>query len=214
MPWLQKRPQVSNPTQFYTVGLNKTVLIVGLGNPGTEYEYNRHNIGFLCIYEFTKDQPEFSGWQLKKDLKCHINIAQLADKRIVVIKPTTFMNHSGEAVALVTNFYKIPTTNILVIHDDLDINFGQIKTKIGGSDAGHNGLKSITASLKEDSYGRIRVGIGPKEPANIDAKDFVLKNFNKQETKLLTNLYQEVNAILTEYIYSDKLIIETRSFII
>ncbi|MHB1865070.1 MAG: aminoacyl-tRNA hydrolase [Candidatus Saccharimonadales bacterium] len=214
MPWLQKKPQFDNPTQFYTVGQNQTLVIVGLGNPGTEYENNRHNVGFHCIYEFTKSQQEFSGWQLKRDLKCHINTAQISDKRILVIKPTTFMNNSGEAVSAVTNFYKIPTTNIIVIHDELDINFGQIRTRTGGTDAGHNGIKSITKILGDENYRRIRIGIGPKKPSTIDSKEFVLQDFTLEESKHLANLYREVNAILTEYIYSGKLADDTRTFIV
>lgn len=215
MAWLQKRPQVSNPSMFYTVGVNRTLLIVGLGNPGKDYDNTRHNIGFRCIDEFTKTLSEFSGWVNKKDLKCQFTNAQLGDKRVIAIKPTTFMNNSGESLALVTNFFKIQAKDILVIHDELDINFGQIRTRVGGSDAGHNGIKSISESLGEQDYGRIRIGIGPKEPAAIDSKDFVLKPFTKEQATQLTNLYKEVNAILTEYIYSsDELPAETRSFIV
>jgi PTH1 family peptidyl-tRNA hydrolase len=215
MSWLQKRPQVSNPSLFYTVGLHKTVLIAGLGNPGKEYAFSRHNIGYRSAEEFIKATEEFSGWIVKKDLKCQMNTAQLGDKRVIVIKPLTFMNDSGEALSLVTNFYKIESSSILVLHDELDVNFGQIRTRLGGSDAGHNGIKSITEALGEDNYGRIRIGIGPKKPAQIDSKDFVLQNFSNEEQKELPNLFREVTAILTEYIYgSNEIANETRSFLI
>ncbi len=214
MSWLQKRPQISNPTQFFTVGLNTTVLIAGLGNPGKVYTATRHNIGFRCVEELCKKTDEFTGWQLKKDLKVELNSAQMSDKRVLVIRPTTFMNNSGQAVSAVVNFYKIPTSNILVIHDELDINFGQIRSRVGGSDAGHNGIKSITESLGNENYARIRVGIGPKNPKLLDSKDFVLAKFSDEESNHLPNLYKEVNALLTEYIYSGKLASDTRSFIV
>ena len=214
MAWLQKRPQVALPTALYTIGLNKTVLVVGLGNPGKEYESTRHNIGFQCLDNLIKNIEGFSDLVNKKDLKCHLSMAQLGDKRVIAIKPTTFMNNSGQAVMSVINYYKIDPNNLVVIHDELDIGFGQIRTRVGGSDAGHNGIKSISQSLGEDNYGRIRVGIGPK-PDNIDASDFVLKKFSKEETNELTNLYKESNAILTEYIYgSNGLANETRSFLV
>jgi PTH1 family peptidyl-tRNA hydrolase len=215
MSWLQKRPQVSNPSLFYTVGLNKTILICGLGNPGEEYVSTRHNIGYRSVEEFTKATEEFSGWVVKKDLKCQLNTAQLGDKRVFVIKPLTFMNDSGQALSLITNFYKIEAQSILVVHDELDINFGQIRTRLGGTDAGHNGIKSVTEALGEDNYGRVKIGIGPKKPAQIDSKDFVLQNFSKEEQKELPNLFREVTAILTEHIYSSNEIkSETRSFLL
>jgi len=195
--------------------MNSTILIVGLGNPGKEYDSTRHNIGFSCVEQFCKSQDEFQGWHIKKDLKCQINIAQMSDKRVMVIKPITFMNNSGEGVAAVTNFYKIHPDSIVVIHDELDINFGQIRSRVGGSDAGHNGVKSISEALGTENYGRIRIGIGPKKPASIDSKDFVLKSFQKEEASHMTALYKEVNAILSEHIFStNPLPSDTRSFII
>lgn len=215
MSWLQKRPQFNNPTQFYTIGFNTSILIVGLGNPGKKYENTRHNVGFKCVDEFCTNLDEFSGWQDKKDLKCHLNTAQMSDKRVLVIKPTTFMNNSGEAVIATVNFYKIQPSNILIIHDELDINFGQIRVRLGGSDAGHNGIKSISRSLGTTDYGRLRIGIGPKKPVSIDSKDFVLQPFSSEETKHLPNLCKEVSAMLSEYIYSNSsLPNETRSFIV
>jgi PTH1 family peptidyl-tRNA hydrolase len=215
MSWLQQRPQVSRPTNFFTVGLNKTLLVVGLGNPGNEFIGTRHNIGFDCAETLVKNFEEFSGWANKKDLKCLLSSGQLGDKRIIVIKPTTFMNNSGEAVSLVTNFYKVELSKIMVMHDELDIDFGNIRTRIGGSSGGHNGIKSITKLLGDEGYGRIRIGIGPKTPASIDSKDFVLQKFSQQENAQLTHLKNEVTALLTENIYgSGDLFQETRSFIV
>jgi len=215
MSWLQRRPQVSNPVNFVSVGLNKTILIVGLGNPGDEYTNNRHNIGFECLDNLVSALDEFGGWVSKKNLKCIESSAQLGDKRVIAVKPTTFMNNSGEAVSLVANFYKVDPTCIIVVHDELDVDFGQIRTRVGGASAGHNGIKSITGSLGFEKYGRVRIGIGPKKPPQIDSKDFVLQDFSKEEKAQLPHLYKEVNAIITEHVYgSIELQAETRSFIL
>jgi peptidyl-tRNA hydrolase, PTH1 family len=215
MSWLQKRPSVANPTTFFTTSLNEAILIVGLGNPEKEYDKTRHNIGFACVDAFVNQFEELQNWSLKKDLKCAITSGQLGDKRVMLIKPTTFMNNSGEAVQAVSNFYKIPVNKILVVHDELDIDFGQIRTRVGGSSAGHNGIKSVTKHLGDENYARIRIGIGPKKPASIDSSDFVLQKFNKDETELIGGLEKEVSAILTEFIYGDgNLLSETRSFLI
>lgn len=213
MAWLQKRPSVSNPTMFYSAGLSKTILLVGLGNPGKEYDLTRHNVGFLCLDEFVRKTDEMQDWLQKKDLKCLISTGQLADTRVIAIKPTTFMNLSGEAVQATANFYKVTPERIAVIHDELDIDFGQIRLRVGGSDAGHNGIKSITKFISE-AYGRIRVGVGPKHPAKIDSTDFVLQKFSSEEQAQLPNLTREVNAILSEYIYGAELPHDTRNFLI
>lgn len=215
MSWLQQRPQVSNPTQFYNVGLNKTILLVGLGNPGKKYDSTRHNIGYKCIDSFVDSFPELQNWSIKKDLKSTVTVGQLGDKRVICIKPTTYMNNSGEAVSLVANFYKVESGNIIVVSDELDLDFGTIRTRLGGSSAGHNGIKSITKSLGQENYPRIRIGIGPKKPTAIDAKDFVLQKFNKEEVEQMTSLTSEFTAIVTEFLYgSGEFIGETRSFLV
>jgi PTH1 family peptidyl-tRNA hydrolase len=213
MSWLQKRPQVSNPTMFYTVGLNKTILLVGLGNPGKEYDLTRHNVGFLCLDDFVAKTDEMSDWMAKKDLKCLLSSGQIGDARVIAIKPATFMNLSGEAVQATTNFYKISPEHIAVIHDELDIDFGQIRLRVGGTDAGHNGIKSVTKHLGE-GYGRIRIGVGPKKPASIDSTDFILQKFSATEQKQLPNLTREVTAILSEYLYGAELPHDTRNFLV
>lgn len=214
MSWLARRPQADNPVNYVSVGMNKTLLIVGLGNIGKEYDGTRHNIGFAVADYFVDKTSELTGWVLKKDLKCEFTSGSMGGSRVIVIKPTTFMNNSGEAVQAVTNFYKIPTANILVIHDELDINFGQIRTRAGGSDAGHNGIKSISAAIGAD-YNRLRIGIGPKKPAQIDSADFVLKKFTEAEDKQMTNLLKESIAMTSEFIFgSGQLTPDTRSFIV
>jgi PTH1 family peptidyl-tRNA hydrolase len=137
----------------------------------------------------------------------------MGDTRVIAIKPTTFMNLSGEAVQAVASFYKASPGNVAVIHDELDIDFGQIRLRKGGSDAGHNGVKSVIQHLGED-YGRIRVGVGPKHPAKIDSTDFVLQKFSAKEQAQLPNLTREVNAILSEYLYGTELPHDTRNFLV
>lgn len=214
MVWLQKRPQVSDPTMYYSVGLNKTIMIVGLGNPGKTYDLTRHNVGFLCIDAFIKQADEMAEWIQKKDLKALMSTGRIGDKQVIAIKPTTFMNISGEAVEAVANFYKIVPADIVVIHDELDIDFGQIRLRSGGSSAGHNGIKSVSQRISED-YGRIRIGVGPKHPVKIKSEDFVLQKFSAQEQAQLPNMAREVTSIISEYLYSSTgLPQDTRSFLV
>jgi PTH1 family peptidyl-tRNA hydrolase len=213
MALFQRRPQAGDKIQYFTLGQNKTILVVGLGNIGAEYDGTRHNVGFAAIDRFVSDH-EFSGWMEKKDLKCRLATAQIGESRVIAIKPSTFMNLSGEAVQAVIHFYKIHPENIVVVYDELDIPFGQIRTRVGGSSAGHNGVKSVTQHLGEE-YGRIRIGIGPKTHEKMDTADFVLGQFPKEQQDQMTNLTKEVSAILSEYIYSNTALPhETRSFLV
>jgi peptidyl-tRNA hydrolase, PTH1 family len=211
MALFQKRPQTSNPLSYTTFSLNKTLLIVGLGNPGEEYALNRHNVGFMCIDEFAR-QNNFDPWIRKKDLKCELTQATLGDTRIILCKPQTFMNLSGKAVQAVMHFYKLSNEQIVVVHDELDINFGQIRMRVGGSPAGNNGIKSVSQHIGED-YGRVRIGIGPKKPQQMDTADFVLQDFRKAEQEQLPAMLREVGAILSEYAYGSPITAETRSFL-
>lgn len=213
MAWLQKRPQVALPINYVTMGQANTLLIVGLGNPERKYNLTRHNIGFECVDYLVSKYEELSPWVEKKDLKCYFSSGRFGDNLILVIKPTTYMNLSGEAVSAVANFYKLQSEHISVVHDDIDIKFGSIRTKLGGADAGHNGIKSIISHLGEN-FGRIRIGIGPKQPKEIDTADFVLQQFSEKENKQLNNLKQETTAILSEFIYNKSLVQETRPFIV
>lgn len=214
MALFQRRAPIVNNYKLDSLGLNKTILLVGLGNIGDEYDKTRHNVGFKAIDYFVDTFEEMSEWSTKTDLKSEVSMGKLGDKRIIAIKPTTLMNNSGDAVLKVKNFYKIDNSNIVVIHDELDVNFGQIRIRNGGSSAGHNGIKSISEKLATDSYGRIRIGIGPKTPEQIETADFVLQKFNESENVHLSDLYKEVNALLSEHIYSNNLLKEeTRTFI-
>jgi PTH1 family peptidyl-tRNA hydrolase len=207
-----RRPQVSDPVNYISVGLNKTLLVVGLGNPGAEYDGTRHNIGFACVDDFAR-ACELGGWTTKKDLKAVLAEGRVGESRVIAMKPSTFMNNSGEAVQAVANFYKIPPEYIVVVHDELDVDFGQIRSRIGGGSAGHNGIKSVTKLLGDENYGRLRVGIGPKTPDQIDSADFVLQKFSTKEQKHVPELLKESTSFLTEYVYGGQLNSETRSFI-
>lgn len=190
-----------------------TLLLVGLGNIGKEYDSTRHNIGFAAIDHFATSN-DFPQWIDKRDLKCHFTSHTIGDTRVILIKPTTFMNLSGEAVQATAAFYKIPVDNIAAVYDELDIPFGQIRTRVGGSSAGHNGVKSLIQHLGE-GFGRVRIGIGPKQPEQMDTADFVLARFSSEQQTHMNELARESSAILSEYVYSgQKLPTETRYFIV
>lgn len=210
MALFQKKPLAGSFAPLYTLGMNRTVLLVGLGNKGKQYAGTRHNIGFACIDAFV-NTTDLSAWVEKKDLKCLHSSGTVGNTRVIAIKPTTFMNLSGEAVQAAVQFYKVPPDSIVIVHDELDIPFGQIRTRVGGSDAGNNGIKSIIQHIGPD-FGRIRIGIKAQTP--MDSKDFVLARFDDKEQKQLPNLIRETTAILTEYLYGDQLPHETRSFIV
>ena len=124
------------------------------------------------------------------------------------------MNLSGNSVQKVANFYKIPPDQIVVLHDELDIDFGQIRLRMGGASAGHNGIKSVSQMLGTEEYGRIRIGIGPKTPEQRDSADFVLKKFSSEQAAHMPALLRETSAILSEYVYGVQLPTDTRSFLI
>jgi peptidyl-tRNA hydrolase, PTH1 family len=208
-----RRPQTSDPVNYVTIGLNKNILLVGLGNPGKKYEHTRHNVGFMCIDEFVDKTDEMEKWMAKKDLKCVLSTGRIGQNRVIAVKPSTYMNLSGEAVQAVMNFYKIHPDNVAVIHDELDIDFGQIRLRKGGSSAGHNGIKSITGAIGED-YARVRIGVGPKQPARMKSEDFVLQDFNPEQREQLPNLKREVLAIISEYLYGAELPHDTRNFLV
>lgn len=212
MALFQRRPQISDPVNYITVGLNKTVLIVGLGNPGKDYDITRHNIGYACLDEFVGKNSEMANWVAKNDLKCLMSTGRLGETRVIAIKPTTYMNLSGEAVRAVSDFYKAHPNQTVVVHDELDIPFGQIRMRMGGSSAGHNGVKSIIEHIGED-FGRVRIGIGPKVPEQIDSADFVLQKFSTAQLPEIPALKKEVVAILTEYVFANELSTETRNFL-
>jgi len=211
MGLIRENPFTGPSTQFYTIGLNETVLIVGLGNVGRQYDNTRHNIGFACADAFAS-LNSFGGWIEKKDLRCLFASHTLGSKHVILIKPTTLMNLSGEAVQRALSFYKIPPAQAIVVHDELDLPFGSIRTRVGGGSAGHNGIKSVIQHVG-DGFGRVRVGIGPKDPPQIDSADFVLSRFAPSQQLQVPAVTQEVNAILNEYIFGGSLPTDTRTIV-
>ncbi|MGZ6005680.1 MAG: aminoacyl-tRNA hydrolase [Candidatus Saccharimonadales bacterium] len=211
MALLQRKPQTDN-VPLYRVGNEKTYLVIGLGNPGKDYDGTRHNIGFVCVDNLAQ-KLDFPAWTAKKSLKCLESTQTVSGNRVILIKPTTFMNLSGEAVQAVSHFYKLAPSQMLAVYDELDIPFGQIRTRIGGGSAGHNGVKSLIEYLGEE-FGRVRVGTANKISEKADSAAFVLDKFTKDEQAELPHLLQEANSIMSEYIYSGNLRTETRSFLL
>ncbi len=209
MSLFEKKREYSSSAPLYTIGVDKTVLIIGLGNPGKKYDDTRHNIGFEIINEFANNN-DFPSWVSKKDLKCELSVRNLGQNRVVLCKPITFMNNSGEAAQAAQRFYRIYNQNSLVIYDELAIPFGSLRTRIGGSDAGHNGVKSLITHIGED-FARLRIGVGPKPVANAKDSDFVLGKFSKAEQGRLKDIRGEACSIVTEFIFSGQLPHETRN---
>jgi len=211
MAFFQKKPQVQSSAPLYTLGANKTILIIGLGNSGKEYDGTRHNIGFAVLDDFAA-KNDFPAWIDKKDLKCRLTTANLGENRVILCKPQTFMNNSGEAAQAVQRFYKVYNQSTLAVYDELAVPFGSLRTRLGGSDAGHNGVKSLTQHLGED-YGRLRIGIGSEVSKKAEPSDFVLGRFTKDEQSDLPSIIREASAMVTEYIFSGELAPETRSVV-
>ena len=166
-------------------------LFVGLGNPTPNSENNRHNIGFKIIdainskFKLSKQKPKFKGL---------LTTGNIGDKKVYAIKPLTFMNNSGICIRELIEYFKIEAENIIVFHDDLDIDFGKIKTKFGGSSAGHNGIESIDKFIGTD-YSRVRIGIG-KPNEKIAVSDYVLKDFDDEEKEQLETLKNNITENL------------------
>ena len=168
---------------------NKPILIVGLGNPGNEYTKTRHNVGFMAIDALA---PEDASWKKEKNaLTAHLDVD---GTKIILAKPQTFMNNSGEAVGPLMAFYKIPLENLIVIHDDMDLKVGTLREKVGGSSAGHNGIKSIDAAVGNE-YRRIRIGLGhPRDfEIQMNPADWVLGKFESEQLKQIQSVIKSID---------------------
>ena len=168
-------------------------LIVCLGNYPKEYDLTRHNVGFF-IGNFIRDEYNFDDWKEDKKLICNITRGSLFSKDCLIIKPNTYMNNSGDSVAKVVNFYKIKPCDIVVIHDEIDLPFGIVKTTNSRNSAGHNGVKSINNVVKE-VYNRVRIGVGRPQNADYDVSDYVLGKFTKEEQEKLQSIAEQ--SVLT-----------------
>ena len=171
------------------------LLFVGLGNPTPDSENNRHNIGFKIIdtinkkFNLSKQKPKFKGL---------LTTGNISDNKIYAIKPLTFMNNSGICIRELIEYFKIDPKDVIVFHDDLDVEFGKIKAKFSGSSAGHNGIESIDKFIGQE-YSRVRVGIGkPKD--NLNVSDFVLQNFDEDELieleKIKNNISDSISILI------------------
>lgn len=153
-------------------------IIVGLGNPGGEYEFTRHNAGFLALDTLAKSAQA----EVKKiKFKSLVGEAVVGEKRCLLMKPSTYMNNSGEAVVEAMNFYKIPIENVLVLYDDISLEPGLLRIRRKGSDGGHNGIKSIIYLTGKDTFPRIKIGVGKKPDPRYDLAKWVLSAFTKEE---------------------------------
>ena len=170
-----------------------THIVVGLGNIGQEYDKTRHNAGFMAIDEFAKKH----GAKIDR-AKFHalVTEADVAGKRVLLMKPTTFMNNSGVAIAEAASFYKIPADRVIVLHDEISFDPGVIRIRRKGSAGGHNGLKSIIAHLGSDEFPRIKIGVGKKPSPDYDLVDFVLGRFSQADLETLANKSADISAAI------------------
>ena len=170
-------------------------LIVGLGNPGKEYEKTRHNIGFMVVDNYISYKKCDGDWKQKfNSLYFQTNIS---GEKVIFLKPSTYMNLSGNAVLECANYFKIDVSDILVISDDLDLLVGNFKLKANGSCGGHNGLRDIENKLGSSNYKRLKIGISKN--SNVDTKDYVLGSFSSEEKKIFLSLYKELFNVLDDY---------------
>jgi len=168
------------------------LLFVGLGNPTPDSENNRHNVGFKIIDAINK---EFSLSKQKPKFKGLLTTGNIGSKKVYAIKPLTFMNNSGICIRELIEYFKINAEDVIVFHDDLDVEFGKIKAKFGGSSAGHNGVASIDKFIGKD-YSRVRVGIG-KPKNGIEVADYVLQNFDEDESVGIQKISKDITESIS-----------------
>ena len=158
-------------------------IVCGLGNPGLQYENTRHNAGFITIDYLAK---KYNIDTKKLQFKSQIGEATINGIRCLLMKPTTYMNNSGEAVVAAMNFYKIPIENVIICYDDISLEPSFIRIRKKGSDGGHNGIKSIIALTGEDTFPRVKIGVGKKPHKDYNLADWVLSHFTEDEQKAMT----------------------------
>lgn len=173
-------------------------VVAGLGNPGEQYHWSRHNIGFLVVEHLAKTHSaEFQ----RRKFKGLLAEVRLGDESALLVKPQTYYNLSGECVTAVLGYYKIPAQRLIAVHDDLDLNFGQLRLKRGGGDAGNRGVRSIAATLGTPEFVRVRVGIGHQAAAE-DAKDYVLHVMRGRQREefaaIIARAAQAVEAVIED----------------
>lgn len=172
-------------------------LVLALGNPEERYKHTRHNVGFFTLSAYAAEQG--SEFQLKDKFKACVAELTIGTEKVILAKPTTYYNSVGEAGRAIADFYKIDPADILVIHDELALPFGVIRTRVGGSDAGNNGIKSMNQHLGPDTA-RIRIGVYNDLRDRIDDADFVLSRFTNDEQKALEDLQPKLHALIDSFI--------------
>ena len=171
-----------------------TFLLIGLGNPGREYRDNRHNVGFMFIDRLI---VRLNAHGLKVQSKAIVTSATYQDRKLILAKPQTYMNLSGQSAQGLLNFYKIPTENMLIAHDDLDLPFGTIRIRPSGGPGGQKGMASTIEQLGTKEFPRLRIGIG-RPPGRMDPSAFVLQDFSREEMKVLSEIIDSAaDAALT-----------------
>ncbi|MFQ6057833.1 MAG: aminoacyl-tRNA hydrolase [Anaerolineae bacterium] len=170
--------------------MSENKLIVGLGNPGPEYAANRHNVGFQCLDRLARAHGlAFT----KLEFKARLALGAIRGQRVLLAKPLTYMNLSGQAVRPLVRRYGIPLSDLLVIYDDMDLPLGTIRLRPGGGAGGHKGMRSIIEALEGQDFPRLRVGIG-RPPAGQDPVDYVLSDFTSEERTVMEGVYERVVA--------------------
>jgi PTH1 family peptidyl-tRNA hydrolase len=178
---------------FFKKELGAEYLVVGLGNPGKKYDLTRHNTGFMML-DYTADRLGVKISKLK--FSSLWTNAKLGGVNVILQKPVTYMNLSGDAVGEIARYYKIPPDRVIIIHDDISLPVGKIRIRLKGSAGGHNGLKSIISHIGEN-FIRIKVGVGEKPSSDYDLADWVLSEFSKEEQDILSNEAENVFSAMT-----------------
>ena len=178
--------------------MSERFLIVGLGNPGRKYRGNRHNIGFMVVDRLAAKNDIRSS---KVQNKAIVGDGRFADQRIILAKPQTYMNSSGDAVGPLVNYYKIPNSHIFVVYDEMDIPFGTIRLREKGGAGGHNGMKSIIQHLGQD-FPRMRLGVG-RPPGRMDPPAYLLQDFSKEQLPIVSDMIDEAIRAIATYLQED-----------
>ena len=176
--------------------LNTTFLLIGLGNPGREYQTNRHNFGFMLI---DRVAVRLNARGMKVQSKAIVTSGMYQDRKIILAKPQTYMNLSGHSIQGLANFYKLPLENLLVAHDDLDLPFGAIRMRPGGGPGGQKGVASTIERLGTKDFARLRLGIG-RPPGRMDPSAYVLQDFSRDESKLLSEVLDRAADAALEFV--------------
>ncbi len=178
----------------------KTTIIAGLGNPGKKYEKTRHNAGFMFadyFWQSFREELGFSDWKMDKRLKSEVSICKDKSKKIILLKPQTFMNLSGEAVSAAKKYYKVKLENIIVAHDDIDLPLGKYKVSVNSSSAGHNGAQNLIDMLGTKNFTRLRIGVENRaDKTKIPTEEYVLGKFTTREVKIVKKIIEEIPVIL------------------